>query len=172
VDASWVSVAQYSDVKSADFASLQLGAESIPSEVSRVSHSTDLYDLRVPLESADAAKEVLESFARIDEKELTRLALTEPAPDDYVPSSTATTEDPQARRLSVMMPIFSGGLFLVGAGAFAMALATVSRHGPAWMFCSARGCRNFITLAVISGLVTLVGLGAFLGSLGRRNQEK
>ena len=171
MDASWVSVAQYSDAKSADFACMQLAAEGIPGEVSRTSRSPDLYELHVPLESADAAKEVLESFARIDDAELTRLALKAPAPDDYVPSSVPSNGDPQARRMSLMMPIFSGVLLFVSAGIFAMALAIVSRHGPAWMVCSARGCRNFITLAVVSGLMTLVGFGAFLGSLGRPSQD-
>lgn len=96
VDKSWVSVAQYSDPISARIASGRLAAENIQSGVSRPAFSTGLYYLRVPPDFVDAAKRVLESSASLDEGELSKLALKEPPPDDYVRSQPTGTPSLQA----------------------------------------------------------------------------
>ena len=174
MDESWVSVAQFSDPLSARVASGRLTSEDIPSAVSRPPFSAGLYYLRVPPESVDAAKRILEASARLDETELTRLALQEPPPDDYVPSTTtSTTKDPRDRRLAVMMPVGSGVLFLVTAGSFWVILARVLDKGVQYpTICSPAGCRNSLGALIASGLMALLTLGMFLASLGVGKQDK
>jgi hypothetical protein len=150
---------------SAKVASGRLARENIPNAVSRHAFSSGLYYLRVPPESLDAAKQVLEANANFDEDELKRLALQEPPPDDYVPSSLA--EDSHKRRLSMMMPIGSGVCFLFSASLFVFILVTLARKGVTVpKYCGPAGCRSIVIGLLISGLFTLFTLAVFLGSLG------
>ena len=171
MDESWVSVAQFSDPTSARVASGRLASEKIPSAVSRPAFSAELFYLRVPPESVEAAKEILDATANFDEGELTRLAIQEPPPDDYVPSTR--TEDSQTRRLSLMMPLGVGVCFIFSAGLFIGLLVTLNRKGVTVpRYCSPAGCRSILIGLIISGLFTLFTFVAFLGSLGGKTGNK
>jgi hypothetical protein len=177
VDESWVSVAQFSDPASARVASSRLTAENVPNAVSRPPFAVGLYYgvyyLRVPPESVGAAKEILEADARLGEEELEDLALHDSVPDDFVPPTTSTPGDPQARHLRVLMPIGSSVLFLFFAGNFAVVLTRMIDKGVQYpTFCTAAGCRSSLNALFWSGLGALVMLGALLASLGIGKQDK
>jgi hypothetical protein len=173
VEESWVSVAQFSDSMSARIASGRLASENIHNAVSHPPLAAGLYYVRVPPESADAAKEILEANARLDEKEVADLALHDPAPDDFVPPIKSTPGDPQARHLRALMPIGSSVLFLFFAGNFAVVLTRMIDKGVQYpMFCTPAGCRSSLNVLFWSGLGALVMLGALLASVGIGKQDK
>lgn len=171
MDESWVSVAQYSDPASAQVASGRLASESIPSAVSRPAFSAGLYYVRVPPRSLDAAQEILKTNENLDVQELTELALSTPAPDDYVPPRPSTSGDVPSRRVALMMlPLVGGLVFLISAGIFGMSLITLVTKGePLPRYCGAGGCWSLLTVSITSGLMTLLSLGMVLASLNRED---
>lgn len=108
-----------------------------------------------------------------DDDELTRLALQEPPPDDYVPSET-TSGDSQSRRLAMMMPVGSAIIFLVTTGLFVVLVGTMLRKGPfvASVHCGPAGCRSPLVAAVVSGVMALLSLGVFIGSVTRTGRDR
>jgi hypothetical protein len=93
----WVSVGAYPDVESAQVVSGRLSIEGVPNRLIAREPGGPLFgvlgewSILVPPESLADAERVL-AEPPPTEAELTALALQDPPPDDYVPSTTPSKE--------------------------------------------------------------------------------
>jgi len=164
---SWVSIKGFYEAGGARVAADTLSALEIPNEVSdEVVHGNG-YQLRVPPARAAEARRALAEPA-VPEDELTQLALQEPPPDDFEPA--AGRADSQARRLALMVAAAWGVLLLLSGTVFVLSVTDLRQRGLA--NCTPLGCRSMIPLVLMSALMSLISMIAFLGTVAGTRGER